>query len=374
MAIPYKNGSPLAPEAVDDANVEGITPMIPPACIMDELPMTLQAKRTVIHGREQSRAILSGKDDRLLVVVGPCSIHDIVAGREYATKLLEAAKKHSADLFIVMRVYFEKPRTTMGWKGLINDPDMDNSFKINKGLRVARQFLLDINELGLPCGCEFLDTISPQFTADLVSWGAIGARTTESQVHRELASGLSTPVGFKNGTDGSVQVAVDACLTAQQPHHFMGVTKQGLAAIIHTKGNPHTHVILRGSSQGPNYSSEHIRAAVEKLWAKKMPGRVMIDCSHGNSNKDHRNQEKVALDVSQQLSEGSETVIGVMLESFLVEGRQDIVDGHAAVYGQSVTDACVSWEVTGRILDILAEGVRSRRQVPVERRAKRQCA
>lgn len=347
---------------VDDTNVESVTPVLPPACLMEEFPLSATAYATVKMGRQQAKDLLDGVDPRLMVVVGPCSIHDVVAGKEYAARLKRLAANVAEDILVVMRVYFEKPRTTIGWKGLINDPDLDNSYRINKGLRTARQLLIDINEMGLPCGGEFLDTISPQFLADLFSWGAIGARTTESQLHRELASGLSMAIGFKNGTDGSVDVACDACLASACPHHFLGVTKQGLAAIIHTKGNASTHVILRGSTTGPNFSAQHVAETRNQLLKKNLPVRIMIDCSHGNSSKNHRNQPLVAADLCKQLAAGDTSIIGVMVESNLVEGRQDIKDGVAPTYGQSVTDACIDWKETEALLLMLAAGVQARRR------------
>ena len=308
------------------------------------------------------QAVLRGDDDRLVVVVGPCSIHDPEAALEYAGRLREAATRAARDLLIVMRVYFEKPRTTVGWKGLINDPHLDESFAINEGLRIGRRLLLQLADAGLPVGCEFLDPISPQFIADLVSWGAIGARTTESQVHRELASGLSMPVGFKNATDGNVQVAVDAMRAAANPHHFLSVTKQGVAAIVATRGNPDTHVILRGGARGPNYDEKSVAALCAQLDKVKLPRRVMIDCSHGNSSKEHARQAEVATDVAAQLARGSRALFGVMLESFLEDGRQDWKPDGSMVFGRSITDACIGWDATLPLFDTLAEAVRARRK------------
>jgi 3-deoxy-7-phosphoheptulonate synthase len=344
----------------DDLRIEKIRPLIPPAILIEEIPISEEGSRVVAESRLQVRDIMDGRDDRLLVVVGPCSIHDVKAAMEYGQKLAAEAKRLKNDLLIVMRVYFEKPRTTVGWKGLINDPDLDGSFAINKGLRLARGLLVDLLNLGIPCGTEFLDTITPQFIADLVTWGAIGARTTESQVHRELASGLSMPVGFKNGTDGNVQIAVDAIRAASHPHHFLSVTKQGVHAIVATKGNDRCHVILRGSNNGPNYSPAHVEEAAKALIAAKQPPRLMIDASHGNSSKDPRNQPKVAASVAEQLAAGENRIFGVMLESHLVGGRQDYKPGQA-VYGQSITDACLAWNETVPVLDELAAGVRARR-------------
>ncbi|KAI8371406.1 3-deoxy-7-phosphoheptulonate synthase [Radiomyces spectabilis] len=351
---------------LDDKRIKGIKPLIPPQILMEDIPLTLQAAQTIVEGRRAAEAVIKGTDDRLLVVVGPCSIHDVKAAKEYATKLIEYAKAAEEDLLIIMRVYFEKPRTTVGWKGLINDPMLNNSYEINKGLRIARQLLLDLNEAGIPTGCEFLDTISPQYTGDLVSWGAIGARTTESQVHRELASGLSCPVGFKNGTDGGITVAMDAIKAANNGHHFLSVTKQGLSAIVQTEGNDACHVILRGGKSGPNYDAESVKKTAQALEKAKLPGLVMIDCSHGNSNKDHKRQPLVAQDIANQLAEPKHTgdnIVGVMIESHLVEGRQDIPSEgpHRLTYGQSITDACINWDDTVEALDILRKGVQARR-------------
>jgi 3-deoxy-7-phosphoheptulonate synthase len=346
-----------------DLRVESFKPLVPPAILLEEVPLTPDAATTVRRGRDEICAILDGDDDRLIVVVGPCSIHDPKAASEYARRLRAVADEVADGLCLVMRVYFEKPRTTVGWKGLINDPHLDGSFAINDGLRLARRILVEVNALGLPVGCEFLDPITPQFIADCVSWGAIGARTTESQVHRELAAGLSMPVGFKNGTDGSVQIAVDALRAAAYPHRFLGVTEQGLAAIVATRGNEDCHVILRGSNKGPNYDRTHVQETLSALRAAKLPERVMIDTSHGNSNKDHRNQPLVAADVAAQVAAGDRGIVGLLLESFLEEGRQDLKEGQAAslVYGKSVTDACMGWDATLPVLRELAAAVRTRR-------------
>lgn len=349
------------PLTTDDVRIADIRPLIPPAILMEELPPSTAAIELVTRSRSAVTEIVHGRDDRLVVVVGPCSIHDPAAGLEYAGRLRDLAAKHATDLLIVMRTYFEKPRTTVGWKGLINDPHLDGSFDINHGLRKARTFLRDVAELGMPTGTEFLDPISPQFVADLVSWGAIGARTTESQVHRELASGLSMPIGFKNGTKGTVQIAVDAVGSAKHPHHFLSVTKQGLAGIVATQGNPDCHVILRGGANQPNYSAEHVEAAWKLLEKARLPSRVMIDCSHANSHKDHEKQPDVAEDVAAQLADGSDRISGVMLESFLVGGRQDQKPGVPLTYGQSITDACMSWDATVPVIETLAKGVRARR-------------
>ncbi|KAI8637053.1 3-deoxy-7-phosphoheptulonate synthase [Parasitella parasitica] len=333
---------------------------------MEDIPLTLKAAQTIIEGRRAAESVIKGLDDRLLVIVGPCSIHDVKAAKEYANRLVEYSKNAKDDLLIIMRVYFEKPRTTVGWKGLINDPFMNNSYEINKGLRIARQLLLDLNEMGIPTGCEFLDTISPQYTGDLVSWGAIGARTTESQIHRELASGLSCPVGFKNGTDGTNGVAYDAITAARNGHHFLSVTKQGLSAIIQTEGNDACHVILRGGKTGTNYDTDSIKKTSQELLKAKLSPVVMVDCSHGNSSKDHKRQPIVAEAIGMQLAEPSVTgdnIVGVMIESNLVEGRQDIpLEGpHRLNYGQSITDACINWEDTVTTLDVLRKGIQARR-------------
>ena len=346
----------------DDLRIRSRLPLLPPALLLQELRPTERATEVVALARRDASAILAGKDDRLLVVVGPCSVHDPKAALDYAKLLLPEAKKHAADLLIVMRVYFEKPRTTVGWKGLINDPEVDGSFKINDGLRIGRRLLADIADLGLPSASEFLDPITPQYIADLVAYGAIGARTTESQIHRELASGLSMPVGFKNGTEGSIQVAVDACLSARSSHWFPSVTKDGAVAIFQTSGNPDAHVILRGGSRtGPNYGADFVADAEARLQKAGISTRLMIDCSHGNSSKDHRRQSLVAADIAEQVSRGSKIIGGVMIESHLVEGRQDWKGRDASTYGCSITDACISFEQTIPILQQLAESVRQRR-------------
>src|SRR5437870_5961301 len=344
-----------------DLHVESIRPLLPPAILLEELPLSEKGSLVVGRTRKEVTRVLRGEDDRLLVIVGPCSIHDPVAGLDYARRLKKLADELGHDLRIVMRVYFEKPRTTVGWKGLINDPHLDGSFAINEGLRLARRLLLDLVELGLPSGSEFLDPITPQFTSDLVSWGAIGARTTESQVHRELASGLSMPVGFKNGTDGGVQIAIDAIRSSAHPHRFLGVTEQGLCAIVATRGNADCHVILRGGQSGPNYDSLSVQKTVAALRDARLNPRLMIDTSHGNSEKDYRRQPLVARDIAAQLAQGETGIFGVMMESFLVDGRQDLVKPSALVYGQSITDACMGWEMTVPVLLELAEAVRARR-------------
>jgi 3-deoxy-7-phosphoheptulonate synthase len=345
-----------------DLRVESYRPLLPPAILLEELPLSDRGSETVARGRQEVARILRNEDDRVIVVIGPCSIHDTGAGLEYGRRLGQLAAQHAADLCIVMRVYFEKPRTTVGWKGLINDPRLDGTFAINEGLRKARHFLLDLADLGLPVGCEFLDPISPQYTSDTVSWGAIGARTTESQVHRELASGMSMPIGFKNGTDGGVQIAIDAVRAAAHPHRFLGVTEQGLAAIVATRGNQDCHVILRGGEGGPNFDAMSVQKAAAALRAAGVAPRLMVDASHGNSSKDYRRQPAVIRDVAAQLAEGERAIVGMMMESFLVDGRQDLVAPAALRYGQSITDACMGWEMTVPALAELAEGVRARRR------------
>ncbi len=344
-----------------DLRIASIRPLVPPAILLEELPLPPDGAATVLRAREEISRILSGGDDRLIVVVGPCSIHDPAAALDYAHRLKPLARELAPDLCLVMRVYFEKPRTTVGWKGLINDPRLDGGFAINDGLRLARRLLIDLAALGLPAGCEFLDPILPQFLADAVCWGAIGARTTESQIHRELASGLSMPVGFKNGTGGGVQMAVDACRAAAYPHHFLSVTEQGLAAIVATRGNPDCHVILRGGRTGPNYDAEHVAKTLSILRDAGLPPRVMIDASHGNSGKDHRRQPLVAATIAEQVAGGEAGIVGVMMESFLLDGRQDLGEGSHLAYGQSVTDGCMGWETTMPVLRELAAAVRERR-------------
>ncbi len=349
----------------DDLRIKEIKELQPPAKLLGDFPIAEKAARTVFETRQAIHRILHGADDRLLVIMGPCSIHDVKAAKEYAARLKEAKERSAADLLIMMRVYFEKPRTTVGWKGLINDPNLDGSFQINEGLRVGRQLLLELNDSGMPSGCEFLDMITPQYIADLVSWGAIGARTTESQVHRELASGLSCPVGFKNGTDGNVRIAMDAIRAAQAPHHFLSVTKDGHSAIVSTMGNEDCHIILRGGKQ-PNYDAANVDATAKSLAESGIAARIMIDCSHGNSGKEPANQVKVAHDVAAQVSLGDSRIFGVMVESHLKAGRQDLIPGKALVYGQSITDACVGWEDTRSLIDILAAAVRQRRLFAAE--------
>jgi len=344
----------------DDLRIKEIKELTPPSHVLLELSVTENAARTVVEARQEIHRVLHGADDRLVVIMGPCSIHDVKAAKEYASRLAEARQKLGRDLLIVMRVYFEKPRTTVGWKGLINDPNLDGSFSINEGLRIARQFLLDVNGSGVPVGCEFLDMITPQYIGDLVSWGAIGARTTESQVHRELASGLSCPVGFKNGTDGNIKIALDAIRAAQAPHHFLSVTKGGQSAIVSTTGNEDCHIILRGGKQ-PNYDAASVDAAAKGLAEAGIPARLMIDFSHGNSSKNPQKQLDVGHDVARQVSGGDQRIFGVMMESHLKAGRQDLVPGKALQYGVSITDGCIGWEESRALLDELAEAVRKRR-------------
>ncbi|GIU47747.1 3-deoxy-7-phosphoheptulonate synthase AroG [Shewanella algidipiscicola] len=345
----------------DDVRINKIKELLPPVAILERFPATENASATVFNARESIHQILKLQDDRLLVVVGPCSIHDPVAALEYAQGLVKVREQYKDQLEIVMRVYFEKPRTTVGWKGLINDPDMDNSFKLNDGLRTARKLLLDLNDMGVPTAGEFLDMITPQYVADLMCWGAIGARTTESQVHRELASGLSCPVGFKNGTDGTIKVAIDAIGAASAPHHFLSVTKYGHSAIVSTKGNPDCHIILRGGKE-PNYSAEHVKAIKEQLLKAKLPANIMVDFSHANSSKQFKRQLLVAEDIAGQISAGERAIFGVMVESHLVEGRQDHVEGQALRYGQSITDACLGWQDTETLLGLLNQSIIRRRE------------
>jgi 3-deoxy-7-phosphoheptulonate synthase len=344
-----------------DTRITGYDPLLAPAALLDELPLSDEAAATVEDSRAEVRAVLDGTDDRLLVIAGPCSVHDPVAALEYAALLREVREASRDDLLVVMRVYFEKPRTVTGWKGLFNDPGMDGGHDVHRGLRAARKLLGDIVALGLPVGCEWLDPITPQYIADTVTWGAIGARTTESQVHRQLASGLSMPVGFKNGTDGDVQVAVDACRASATGHTFFGVTQFGAAAVVHTAGNPDTHVILRGGRTGPNYEASHVAKALDLIAAADLPRRLMVDASHGNSGKDHRRQAVVAEAVAEQLAAGERGLAGVMLESFLVEGKQKPGPPGTLTYGQSVTDACMDFGTTAEVLQTLAGAVRSRR-------------
>ena len=349
---------------IDDVRIQEIKELVPPAHVLREFPATAKSAETAYEARQSIHRILFGADDRVLVVIGPCSIHDTAAAMEYARKLKAEADRLKDDLLIVMRVYFEKPRTTVGWKGLINDPGLDNSYRINEGVRIARKLLAEINELGLPAGTEFLDMITPQYIADLISWGAIGARTTESQVHRELASGLSCPVGFKNGTDGNVRIAVDAIKAAQSPHHFLSVTKAGHSAIVTTRGNEDCHLILRGG-KAPNYDAASVAAACKDLEAAKLPATLMVDCSHANSSKQHEKQKDVARDIAGQIAGGSRSVFGLMIESHLCAGAQKFTPGKdqpsALEYGKSITDACLGWDDSLSTLEGLAAAVKARR-------------
>lgn len=348
----------------DDTRIQRRKPLVTPALLMDELRPSEKALQTVENARTGISQILNGKDDRLIVVTGPCSIHDVRAAIEYAEFVAEYSQKYASDLLLVMRTYFEKPRTVVGWKGLINDPFIDGTFRINDGLHIARKLLCDISDMGVPAATEFLDPITPQFLADLVSYGAIGARTTESQIHRELASGLSMPIGFKNGTDGTIQVAIDAVRSSRHSHWFPSVTKDGVVAIFETQGNSDTHIILRGGTRtGPNYNEACIHECVEKLTAANLPAAVVIDCSHGNSKKDYSRQPIVASELAEQISAGQRAIVGVMLESNLVEGRQDwrCDAKDSCVYGQSITDACISIEKTKAVFETLATAVRARR-------------
>ena len=344
-----------------DTRITGYDPLLAPAALLAELPLSDEAAATVEDSRDEVRAVLDGTDDRLLVIAGPCSVHDPVAALDYAGRLKAIREASRDDLLVVMRVYFEKPRTVTGWKGLINDPGMDGGHDVHRGLRAARKLLRDIVALGLPVGCEWLDPITPQYIADTVTWGAIGARTTESQVHRQLASGLSMPVGFKNGTDGDVQVAVDACRASATGHTFFGVTAVGAAAVVRTAGNPDTHVILRGGRTGPNYEASHVTKALDLITAAGLPRRLMVDASHGNSGKDYRRQPVVADAIAEQLAAGERGLTGVMLESFLAEGKQEPGPPDTLTYGQSVTDGCMDFGTTAEVLQTLAAAVRSRR-------------
>ncbi len=344
----------------DDLRIREIKELAPPSHLMREFVCDEAVSSVVYGARSAVHRILHGMDDRLAVVIGPCSIHDTAAALDYARRLKTQRDRLGADLEILMRVYFEKPRTTVGWKGLINDPDLNGSFQINKGLRIARELLLQINEMGLPAGCEFLDMITPQYIGDLVSWGAIGARTTESQVHRELASGLSCPVGFKNGTDGNVKIAVDAIKAASQPHHFLSVTKGGHSAIVSTSGNEDCHVILRGGKT-PNYDAASVDAVCHEIGKAGLAQRLMVDASHANSSKNYENQPRVIEDISRQLEAGEERIVGVMIESHLAAGRQDLVTGQSLTYGQSITDGCISWDESVEVLERMALAVRNRR-------------
>ena len=351
---------PQSKPNTDDLRIKEIKELVPPAHVFREYPVSNRAAQTTYNARQAIHRVLHGADDRLLVVIGPCSIHDYDVAMDYAKRLAKEAEKYQDDLIVVMRVYFEKPRTTVGWKGLINDPRLDNTFRINEGLRLARRILLEVNELDVPCATEFLDTITPQYTADLIAWGAIGARTTESQVHRELASGLSCPVGFKNGTDGNMRIAVDAIRAASAPHHFLSVTKSGHTAIVSTMGNEDCHVILRGGKE-PNFDAPSVEAVCQEIAKSGLAARVMVDFSHGNSRKQYKLQMEVCDSVAEQIAGGEERIIGVMVESHLVEGRQDLSPDKPLTYGQSITDACINWDDSLLVLAKLAAAVRARR-------------
>ncbi|WEW61380.1 3-deoxy-7-phosphoheptulonate synthase [Emydomyces testavorans] len=355
----------------EDWRIRGYNPLTPPNLLQHEIPQTPHSKKTVLMSREEASAIVNDIDPkhRLMVIVGPCSIHDPEAAMDYCTRLLKLKEQHKDQLFIVMRSYLEKPRTTIGWKGLINDPEVDNSFQINKGLRMARKLFVDLTDKGMPIASEMLDTISPQFLADLLSVGAVGARTTESQLHRELASGLSFPVGFKNGTDGSLDVAMDAIGAVKHPHHFLSVTKPGVVAIVGTTGNEDCFVILRGGKKGPNYEAASIAAAKKRLSEKALTSRLMVDCSHGNSEKNHKNQPKVAEAIAAQIAAGEDAIMGVMIESHINEGNQPVSpQGKAGLkYGVSITDACIGWEDTESVLAVLAEAVKKRQALKAEK-------
>jgi len=347
--------------SVVDRRIEKTVPLITPLDLHDEVPLGDELAQSVAAGRQAVTDVLNGVDDRLLVVVGPCSVHDAKAALEYAERLRPVAERLADGLLVVMRVYFEKPRSTLGWKGLINDPGLDGSGDVNRGLRTARKLLVQVTELGLPVGCEFLDPITPQYIADTVGWGAIGARTVESQVHRQLSSGLSMPIGMKNRPDGSITTAVDAIKAAAVPHVFTGIDHDGAPAILHTRGNPDCHLVLRGSDSGPNYDAESVAGAQELLRKAGLPERVVVDASHGNSRKDHRRQPVVAEEIGAQVAAGNRAIVGVMLESFLVEGRQDLDPTHELTYGQSITDACMGWETTEQVLEKLRDAAVARR-------------
>jgi 3-deoxy-7-phosphoheptulonate synthase len=351
------------PTRTDDLRIRSQEEVIAPARLLDEVPLSEQAAETVVNTRTAIQKMLRGEDDRLLVIAGPCSIHDTEAAHDYAARLKPLIDELAEDLLIVMRVYFEKPRTTVGWKGLINDPGLDGSFRINDGLHTARRLLVDLNDMGVPAATEFLDPISPQYMADLIAWGAIGARTTESQVHRELASGLSCPIGFKNSTDGDIQIAIDAIKAASHPHHFLGVTKAGHSAVCATTGNPDCHLILRGGNKRPNYDTESIADTSAKLVKAGLRPMICVDCSHANSEKSHQRQVEVGYEVAKQIAQGESHIFGVMLESHLLAGRQDLVPGKPLTYGQSITDACMGWQETEPLLREFAGAARARRKI-----------
>jgi 3-deoxy-7-phosphoheptulonate synthase len=348
-------------DGVREQRIAKVVELTPPATLLEELPLGEAREAEVVKGRREVVDVLSGKDPRLMVVVGPCSVHDPKAALDYARRLSAEARKHSSELLVVMRVYFEKPRTTTGWKGLINDPHLDNSGDVNAGLRIARKLLLEVLDAGLPIGCEFLDPITPQYISDTVAWGAIGARTSESQTHRQLSSGLSMPVGFKNRTDGNVQIAVDACRAAAASHAFAGIDDAGMPAILHTTGNPDCHIILRGGHGEPNYYVPQVEDALVTLGVAGLPERLVIDASHDNSGKDPEKQVMAAGEIADQVADGNEAIVGIMLESFMVEGKQSLTPGEPLTYGQSITDACISWENTVSTLERLASAVEARR-------------
>ena len=356
-------------QKTDNLRIKTVQPLMLPALLVKELPLTDTIASRINQARIDTKKIIHGEDDRLLIVVGPCSIHDPQAALEYASRLKDCITQFSKELFIIMRVYFEKPRTIIGWKGLINDPHLDGSFQINQGLRIARRLLLDINQLGVPTGSEFLDIIVPQYLSDLTTWSAIGARTTESQIHRELASGLSMTIGFKNGTTGSIQVAIDAVLATHHPHHFLGVSEQGIVAIMSTIGNQDSHIILRGSVQGTNYDSLTIEETIKRLKSVHLPPSLMIDCSHGNSGKDHKKQMQVIDSICNRIHQGCFSIFGIMIESNLIEGKQTLESSKTLKYGQSITDACISWNATKTALSKLAGAVISRRRQNKEKKS-----
>jgi 3-deoxy-7-phosphoheptulonate synthase len=362
MHLDMTDQQKIPSDRVRDRRIERIVPLVPPEAFLEELPLTAEQEDAIIERRSAVAGILDRTDDRVLVIVGPCSVHDVDAALEYAKRLSASASELEDDLLVAMRVYFEKPRTTVGWKGLINDPHLDGSGDVNAGLYTARRLLREVLELGLPVGCEFLDPITPQYIADLVAWGAIGARTAESQIHRQLASGLSMPVGFKNGTDGNVKVAVDAVRAAGAQHAFAGVDITGTPAIQHTAGNPDSHVILRGGRGAPNYDSDSVADALAQIEAAGLPARLVVDASHDNSGKDHTRQPEVAAEIADEIASGNKALVGVMMESFLVAGKQDLDPDGEMVYGQSITDACMDWETTVLALDRLAAAVQKRRQ------------
>ena len=366
--MPELPGAQLRPaDFVSDRRIERVVPLLAPDVLLDELPLNSEQADVVVRGRQEVHRVLERADERLLAVVGPCSVHDLHATLEYAARLGKLAREVSGELLIAMRVYFEKPRTTTGWKGLINDPHLDGSGDVNAGLHLARRVLLGVLDSGLPVGCEFLDPITPQYIADAVSWGAIGARTTESQIHRQLGSGLSMPVGFKNRTDGNVQVAVDAVRAAAEPHAFAGIDRGGTPAILYTRGNADCHIILRGGKGQPNYAAPSVAQALDLLDTARLPRRVMIDLSHDNSGKDPERQRDVAADVGRQVASGNDAIAGVMLESFLLAGRQDLRSGAELRYGQSITDGCISWETTVEVVEALAQSVRDRKASAAQR-------